>query len=85
MPGEIQALSRIAAEIRDAQRLQLARQEEALALQRERLAILQRQAERAERLQDRSAQMITGARRAPAIVLPTVVVLIGYLSWLLFR
>ena len=83
---------RLLTEIRDVQRLQLARQEEALELQREQFAIFQRQSERAERLQDRaekmqdkSAQVIGTARRALFVVLPILILLIGYVSWLLFR
>ena len=83
---------RLLTEIRDAQQLQLARQEEALRLQREQFAIFQRQAERAEQLQnraekiqDKSAQVIGTARRALFLVLPIVVLLIVYVSWLLFR
>jgi len=83
---------RLLTEIRDAQQRQLARQEEALRLQREQFAIFQRQAERAEQLQnraekiqDKSAQVIGTARRALFLVLPIVVLLIVYVSWLLFR
>jgi len=83
---------RLLTEIRDAQQRQLARQEEALRLQREQFAIFQRQAARAEQLQnraekiqDKSAQVIGTARRALFLVLPIVVLLIVYVSWLLFR
>jgi hypothetical protein len=83
---------RLLTEIRDAQKLQLARQDEALKLQREQFAIFQRQAERAERLQDRaekmqdkSAQVIGTARKALFVVLPILILLIGYVSWLMFR
>jgi uncharacterized membrane protein (DUF106 family) len=78
-------------EMRDNQKLQLERQAEALAAQRETLALVKRQTERAERLQDRaeqiqekSAKMVAAGRRVMAIVLPLVIVLIAYLSWLLF-
>jgi uncharacterized membrane protein (DUF106 family) len=60
--------------------------------QAEQLALVKRQAERAERIQDRaeelqakSAGIVTTARRSLAIVLPVVVLLIVYLSWLIFR
>jgi hypothetical protein len=83
---------RLLTEIRDAQKLQVARQDEALKLQREQFAIFQRQAERAERLQDRaekmqdkSAQVIGTARKALFVVLPILILLIGYVSWLMFR
>ena len=64
----------------------------ALAVQREQFAMVQRQAEhaealqgRAEVLQQRSAQIIGTARKALAIVLPLLVVLIADVGWLLFR
>jgi hypothetical protein len=79
-------------EIRDGQREQLARQAEALALQREQVALVQRQFERADKLQDRaetiqarSGDMVRSAHRAVAIILPIVVLLLVYASWLLFR
>jgi len=86
---EVTALLR---EIRDAQKLQLERQAEAIALQREQMALVREQAERATRIQDRaeqiqarSAQLVSGSRRALMVVLPVVVVLIAYVSWLIFR
>ena len=57
-------------EIRDSKKIQLDRQAEALALQREQFAIVQRQADRHERIQDRaeniqvkSAQLVAVARK----------------------
>ena len=74
------------------QQRQLELQGEALALQREQVAIVQRQVERAEALQgraevlqQRSAQIIGAARKAMIVVLPILVLLIAYVSWLLFR
>lgn len=79
-------------QIRDNQAEQLARQREALEFQRTQLEIVRRQAERAERIQDRAEQLqarsagvVTTARRSLAVVLPVVVLLIAYLSWLIFR
>lgn len=79
-------------EVRDNQKLQLERQLEALTLQREQVAMVQRQVERAERLQDRaeklqskSALVFAIARKFLFTLLPIVVVLIAYVSWLLFR
>ena len=79
-------------QIRDNQATQLARQTEALAMQKEQFEIVRRQAERAERLQDRAEELQTRgmgimktARRSLAVVLPIVIVLIIYMSWLLFR
>jgi len=58
----------------------------------EQLALVRRQAERAERIQDRaealqakSAGIMTTARRSLAVILPVVILLIMYLSWLIFR
>jgi hypothetical protein len=85
-------ISRLLGEIRDTQRAQLARQEEALQMQREQFAVMQRQAERTERIQDRaeqiqsgSAQMLGVARKALFTVLPILIGLIGYVTWLMFR
>jgi len=90
--NDIHKCVRLLEEIRDNQKLQLDRQAEVFALQRDQLAIVQKQAERAERIQDRaeqlqasSAQLVGGARRAVTIILPLVIALIIYLSWLIFR
>jgi len=90
--NDIQQLVSVLEEIRNNQKLQLERQAEALSLQREQFALVQKQYERAERLQDRAeeiqtkgAQLVSGARKALAIVIPVIVVLIIYLSWLIFR
>ena len=72
-------------EISDNQKLQL-------ALQREQFALVQRQAERHEVIQDRveniqakGAQIMAVARRTLFVILPIVTFLILYVSWLLFR
>jgi hypothetical protein len=90
--GDVRQLSRLLEEIRDTQRLQLERQTEALAVQREHLAMVQRQTERAERLQDRaeqlqtrSAQLMGSARTISTVLIPVVVALMVYVSWLIFR
>jgi hypothetical protein len=84
--------TRLLEEIRDNQRIQLERQAEALAIQREQFALVQRQTGRTERIQDRAerlqasgAQLVGVARKATAVVLPIVIALIIYLSWLIFR
>ncbi len=85
-------LVQVLEEIRDNQRTQLERQAEALALQREQFALVQKQYDRAERLQDRaeqiqakSAQLVAGARKGMVVILPIIIVLIAYLTWLIFR
>jgi uncharacterized membrane protein (DUF106 family) len=89
---DIQKLVRVLEEIRDNQKLQLDRQAEAYALQREQFAVVRKQAERVERIQDRaeqiqakSAQLVAGSRKVMTFVLPVIVILILYLSWILFR
>jgi uncharacterized membrane protein (DUF106 family) len=79
-------------QIRDNQATQLERQAEALALQKEQFELVRVQYERAARLQDRAEELqtrgmgiMTTARRSLAVVLPIVILLIIYLSWLLFR
>jgi hypothetical protein len=79
-------------QIRDNQALQLAQQREALDCQKAQFEVVRRQAERAERIQDRaeelqakSAGVVTAARRSLAVILPVVVLLVAYLSWLIFR
>jgi uncharacterized membrane protein (DUF106 family) len=86
-----QRMVRILEEMRDNQKVQLERQAEALALQRDTFALIQKQADRTERIQDRaeqiqarSAQMIGAGRKVMAVVLPLIIVLVIYLSWLLF-
>ncbi len=89
--SEIQKALRLLEEIRDGQKVQLERQAEALALQRQQLEIVQRQVERAERIQDRaeslqasSARLVSAARKATIVLLPIILALIAYLTWLLF-
>ena len=83
---------RVLEELRDGQKLQLERQQEALQVQREQFALVQKQFERTERIQDRaeqiqdrSAQLVGWSRRLMIIVLPIIVALLAYLSWLMFR
>jgi uncharacterized membrane protein (DUF106 family) len=83
---------RLLAEIRDNQKLQIERQLEALALQREQFAIFQRQVERNEKLQDRAEQLqgsgaalVAGARKVMLVIVPFALLLLAYLTWLVFR
>lgn len=89
---ESQLLAPILKEIRDNQKLQLDRQTEALALQREQFTLVQNQAKRHERIQDRAeniqekgAQMVAVARKTLFFLLPVITLLIVYVSWLIFR
>jgi uncharacterized membrane protein (DUF106 family) len=86
-----QRMVRVLEEMRDNQKIQLERQAEALQVQRDTFALVQKQADRTERIQDRaeqiqakSAQMIGAGRKVMAVVLPLIIVLVIYLSWLLF-
>jgi hypothetical protein len=90
--SDVQRVMTVLEEIRNNQKLQLERQAEALALQREQFALVQKQAERVERIQDRAeqlqargAQIVSKSRWIVAIALPAVILLILYVSWLLFR
>ncbi len=78
-------------EIRDNQRLQLERQKQALDLQEQQFTLVRDQQaraaklqDRAESLQERSAAMVDRARKVFLIVLPLLLVLIAYVSWILF-
>jgi hypothetical protein len=79
-------------EIRAGQKLQIKRQAEALELQRQQFSVFQEQAARAEKiqqkaelLQDKGASLVGRARKALVFILLVVVVLIGYVSWILLR
>jgi hypothetical protein len=89
---DAQRIIHILEEIRDNQKLQLQQQGEALMLQREQFAITQKQTDRTERIQDRaeqiqakSAQLVSGSRKAMLVILPVILVLIVYVSWLFFH
>lgn len=83
-------------EIRDQQKLHLERQAEAIAMQREHVSLFRAQSERAGRLQDRaealqakSTQLVTGSRKVIGFVLALIVVLVillvVYVGWLILR
>jgi len=83
-------------QIRDQQKLQLERQAEAIAMQREHVTLFRTQSERAEKLQDRaealhakSTQLVTGSRKVIGFVLALIVVLVIllvlYVGWLMLR
>lgn len=82
---------RLLAEIRDNQKLQIERQLEAMAMQREQFELFKRQVERNERLQDRAEQLqgtgaalVAGARKVMLLVVPVALLLLAYLTWLMF-
>jgi uncharacterized membrane protein (DUF106 family) len=89
---ESQRVVRLLEEIREDQKLQVARQLEALELQRKQFAVFEEQAvrterlqHRAEQLQERSAGMVGGARKLLITLVPIVIALIAYVSWLIYR
>ena len=51
----------------------------------EQAARAERIQQKAELLQDRGATLVRGARKAAIVIVPVIVVLIVYVSWLLFR
>jgi hypothetical protein len=81
----LERIARLLEEIRDGQRIQLERQTETLALQKEQFQRTQKLQDRAEAIQDRSAQLVGRVHRFVPIAMAVVVILIGYVSWLLFR
>jgi hypothetical protein len=75
-------------EIRDGQRMQLERQAEALALQRQQYEMYKQQFDRAEKLQDRAealqarhAKALVFARVVLWIAVPALALLIAMASW----
>lgn len=85
-------LIQVLQEINTSQKRQIENQDEILGLQRENLELVKRQFQRADKLQERaesiqnaSAGMIKSARKALAFILPVIIVLIVYLSWIIFR
>src|ERR1043166_6337349 len=82
---------RLLEEIRDGQRVQLERQAEALAnqrdlvaQQRERLAGLSRRTTQDDDLLARSAKVVAGARVVAFVLVPFAIVFLGFLLWALF-
>jgi hypothetical protein len=78
----------ILTEIRDAQKVQLSHQEEALQMQRVQFAAFQKNMERAEKiqaraenLQERSSQMVGFARKLIFFVVPILILLILFLTF----
>ena len=78
-------------ELRDNQRLQLERQAEALTMQKRQLELVEQQLERSERLQaraeqlqEKSGQLMERGRKVFLVVIPVLILLLAYVSWLLF-
>ena len=82
---DFQHLVRVLEEIRDNQKLQLQQQAEAQAIAKKQSERNERIQDRAEQIQNKSAQLIAGSRKALSVILPIITLLILYLSWLLFH
>jgi hypothetical protein len=93
--SDTEKLEQIAAlleEVRDNQRTQLERQAESLAIQKEQFQTFLKQQEKTSQLQDRaeaiqarSSQLVKGVQRFVPLVMAVVVLLIGFVAWLLIR
>ena len=85
--ADAQRIARLLEEIRDDQRTQLERQAEALGVQREQaeMARTDKLHDRAEAIQARSSQLVGAARRLVLVAVPVILLLLVYVSWLLFR
>lgn len=83
---------RLLEQIRDLQNAQLEGQREILKTQQAHMALyqshleqVQRINDKAEKNQDRGAELMSVARKSVSIILVVVILLIGYLTWLLVR
>lgn len=92
MPTESEEVLALLRNIQENQQQSLAMQRESLELQRKAVEATLNQFSRAEALQvkaeqiqARSAEIMASGRRMMKIVLPIIILLIIYLSWLLFR
>ncbi len=90
--GESDArVAQLLSDANDLKRQAIAMQQESLALQKEALAEQRKliddtraNLELARGINERAAELQQRARRALALLLPLILVLIGYVSWLLF-
>ncbi len=84
-------LHRVLEEIRDDQKKLLAQNQQALDLSKEQFELVKSQHERAGKIQDRAEALQTrgeglvgGARKVFLVVVPILIALLIYVSWLLF-
>ena len=75
---------RLLTEIRDIQKQMLALQERTTAIVERQYARAEKIQDRAEAMQAKSEGMVTQGRRFFMVILPVLVFLIGYVSWILF-
>ena len=89
---KLEQIARFLEEVRDNQRTQLERQAESLAIQKEQFQVFLKQQEKTSQLQDRaeaiqakSSQVVTRVQRFVPLAMAAVVILIGFVAWLLLR
>jgi hypothetical protein len=89
---KMEQIARLLEEVRDNQRTQLEHQAESLAIQKEQFQVFLKQQEktgqlqdRAEAIQARSSLLLKGVQRFVPVVMVVVVLLIGFVTWLLLR
>jgi hypothetical protein len=89
---KLEQITALLEEVRDNQRTQLERQAESLAIQKEQFQGFLKQQEKASQLQDRaeaiqakSSLLLKGVQRFVPVVMVVVVLLIGFVAWLLLR
>ena len=91
MESEQHELRRVLEDIRDDQRQLLAQNRQLLELAQVQFDVVKRQFDRAQQLQDRAEALqsrgeglVSGARRSFYVILPILIALLIYVSWLLF-
>ena len=89
---KVEQIAALLEEVRDNHRTQLERQAESLAIQKEQFQGFLKQQEKASQLQDRaeaiqakSSLLLEGVQRFVPVVMVVVVLLIGFVAWLLLR
>lgn len=88
----LEKIARLLEEVRDNQKVQIDRQAESLALQKEQYQVFLKQhektsriQERAEAIQEKSSNLVNRIQRFVPFAIAAVFVLVLYLTWLLFR
>ena len=88
----LEKIARLLEEVRDNQKVQIERQAESLAIQKEQYQVFLKQhektariQERAEAIQEKSSNLVNRIQRFVPFAIAAVFILILYLTWLLFR
>ena len=91
MENNQESLQKLLQEIRDDQRSLLAQNQQMLDQSREQFELVKRQYERSERIQDRAEALqsrgeflVGGAKKAFIVIIPILIALLVYVSWLIF-